>query len=243
MNSSRAPSRTRRPTPPLRARVPAVPHRAVRAATHSKFPHPGTAMLSPEPPSPKTDGFSSALRLAVVQGIGYKPRRIFRLGAVPHPLKEILMLRLSLCLGAAATLALAVVGPAFATLPASNPFAQPSTLPFQAPPFDKIKDADYQPALEEGMRQQIAEIQAIANNPAPPTFENTVAAMEKSGRLLDRVQLAFSGVVQANTNDTLDKVQTAEAPKLAAHQDAIFLNPKLFARVQAIYNSREDARL
>jgi len=154
------------------------------------------------------------------------------------------MLRMrSLCLGAAAGAALAAAAPALGGLPASNPFAQPSTLPFQAPVFDKIKDTDYQPALEEGMRQQIAEIQAIANNPARPTFENTVVAMEKSGRLLDRVQLAFSGVVGANTNDMLDKVQTAEAPKLAAHQDAIFLNAKLFARVKAIYTSQEAAKL
>src|SRR5436853_4570748 len=145
--------------------------------------------------------------------------------------------------GAAVALALTASPPVLAADEQANPFAQPSTLPFQAPPFDKIKDADYQPALEEGMRQQSAEIQAIANNPATPTFGNTITAMEKSGRLLDRVQLTFSGVVQANTNDTLDKVQTAEAPKLAAHQDAIFLNPKLFARVKAIYNSREAARL
>jgi peptidyl-dipeptidase Dcp len=149
----------------------------------------------------------------------------------------------SLYLGAAATLALAAAVPAPAALSTSNPFAQPSTLPYQAPPFDRIKDKDYQPALEEGMRQQIAEIQAIANNKAPPTFENTIVAMEKSGRLLDRVQLAFSGVVQANTNDTLDKAQTAEAPKLAAHQDAIFLNPKLFARVKAIYRSPDAEKL
>src|SRR5215469_15088113 len=150
------------------------------------------------------------------------------------------MLRIhSLCLGAAAAVALAAVTPALAELPASNPFAQQSTLPYQAPPFDRIKDSDYQPALEEGMKEQIAEIEAIANNPAAPTFENTIAAMEKSGRLLDRVQLAFSGVVQANTNDTLDKVQTDESPKLAAHQAAIFLNPRLFARVKAIYDSPE----
>jgi peptidyl-dipeptidase Dcp len=130
-----------------------------------------------------------------------------------------------------------------AALPASNPFARPSTLPFQAPPFDRIKDGDYRPAFEEGMRQQLAEIAAIADNPAPPTFENTIAAMEKSGRLLDRVSLAFSGVVQANTNDTLDKVQTDEAPRLAAHQDAIFLNPKLFTRVKTIYDARDSLHL
>ncbi|HEY3778812.1 MAG TPA: M3 family metallopeptidase, partial [Rhizomicrobium sp.] len=89
----------------------------------------------------------------------------------------------------------------------------------------------------------IAEIETIANNSAAPTFENTIVAMEKSGRMLDRVQLAFFGVVQANTNDTLDKVQTIEAPKLAAHQDAIFLNPKLFARVKAIHDSPDAQKL
>ena len=149
----------------------------------------------------------------------------------------------SLCLGAVCSFAVFSAAPALAALSASNPFAQQSTLPFQAPPFNRIKDADYQPALEEGMRQQIAEIQAIANNPASPTFQNTITAMERSGRLLDRVQLAFSGVTGANTNDTLDKVQSAEAPKLAAHQDAIFLNSKLFARVKAIYTSTAAAKL
>ncbi|HEY6578983.1 MAG TPA: M3 family metallopeptidase, partial [Rhizomicrobium sp.] len=150
----------------------------------------------------------------------------------------------TLCLGATALLVIAAASSvASADLPASNPFAQPSTLPFQAPPFDKIKDSDYQPALEEGMKQQIAEIESIADNPAPPTFGNTIAAMEKSGRLLDRVQLAFFGVVQANTNDALDKVQTDEAPRLAAHQDSIFLNPKLFARVKAIYRSSDAQKL
>jgi peptidyl-dipeptidase Dcp len=147
----------------------------------------------------------------------------------------------TLCLGATAVFMIATA--AEAALPASNPFAKESTLPYQAPPFDRIKDSDYQPAFEEGMRQQIAEIEAIANNSAPATFENTIAAMEKSGRLLDRVSLAFSGVVGANTNDALDNVQTEEAPKLAAHQDAIFLNPKLFARVKAVYDARDSLHL
>jgi len=132
---------------------------------------------------------------------------------------------------------------AYAALPASNPFAVPSTLPYQAPPFDRIKDSDYESAIEEGMKQQIAEIEAIADNRAPPTFENTIAAMEKSGRLLDRVTLAFSGVVQANTNDKLDKVQTDTSPQLAAHQDAIYLNPRLFARVKAIHDARSTLNL
>src|SRR3569833_2999756 len=116
------------------------------------------------------------------------------------------------------------------------PFATPSTLPYQAPRFDLIKDADYQPAFETGMKQQLVEIEAIANNPAAPSFDNTIVAMERSGRMLDRVNNAFFGVVQANTDPALDKVQTAEAPKLAAHSDAIFLNEKLFARVKALYD-------
>jgi peptidyl-dipeptidase Dcp len=112
----------------------------------------------------------------------------------------------------------------------SNPFYAPSTLPFQAPLFDKIKDGDYQPAIEAGMAQELAEIEAIANNPAPPTFENTIVAMEKTGRLLQRVLAAFGGVTGANTNPVLQKVRADEAANLAAHQDAIVLNAKLFAR-------------
>ncbi|MEI9988922.1 MAG: M3 family metallopeptidase [Rhizomicrobium sp.] len=125
----------------------------------------------------------------------------------------------------------------------ANPFSAPSTLPLQAPPFDKIKDTDYEPAFLEGMRQQRAEIDAIANNPAAPTFENTVVAIEKSGRMLERVAQAFNAVVGANTNDTLDKVQSAIAPKLAEHQDAINLDPKLFARVKALYDTRDTLKL
>lgn len=125
----------------------------------------------------------------------------------------------------------------------SNPFYAPSTLPFQAPPFDKIKDSDYQPAIEAGMAQQITEIQAIANNPAAPTFENTLVAMEKSGRLLDRASNTFDAVSEANLDPSLQKVKEIEAPKLAAHEDAIFLNAKLFQRVAAIYNQRASLKL
>ena len=115
----------------------------------------------------------------------------------------------------------------------SNPFYAPSALPFQAPPFDKIKDADYQPAIEAGMAEQRKEMHAIADNPAPPTFENTIVAMEKTGQLLHRVSNVFDGVTRANPNPTLQKVKDIEAPKLAAHHDAIFLDPKLFQRVSA----------
>ncbi|HEX3755708.1 MAG TPA: M3 family metallopeptidase [Rhizomicrobium sp.] len=126
---------------------------------------------------------------------------------------------------------------------AANPFARVSSLPFHAPPFDKIKDSDYAPAFDEGMKQQRAEIDAIASNSAAPTFDNTIAGMEKSGRMLDRVTNAFFGVVQANTDPALDKVQADEAPKLAAHQDAIYLNATLFARVKAIYAARASLKL
>ncbi len=125
----------------------------------------------------------------------------------------------------------------------SNPFYAPSTLPFQAPPFDKIKDEDYQPAIEAGIAQQQAEIQAIANSPEPPTFDNTIVAMEKTGLLLDRVNAVFEGVTGANTNPTLQKVKTIEAPKLAAHRDFILLNTKLFARIAAIYKQRASLKL
>ncbi len=125
----------------------------------------------------------------------------------------------------------------------ANPFYAPSALPFQAPPFDKIKDADYQPAIEAGMAQQRKEIQAIAADPAPPTFENTIVAMEKTGRLLDRVMNAFNGVTSANLNPALQKVKDVEAPKLAAHEDAIFLDPKLFERVAVIYKQRLSLKL
>lgn len=125
----------------------------------------------------------------------------------------------------------------------SNPFYAPSTLPFHAPPFDKIKDEDYQPAIEAGMAEELSEIQAIADNPAPPTFENTLVAMEKTGRLLQRVRAAFGAVTGANTNPLLQKVRTEEAPKQAAHHDAIYLNAKLFARVAAVYQQRATLKL
>jgi peptidyl-dipeptidase Dcp len=125
----------------------------------------------------------------------------------------------------------------------SNPFYAESKLPFQAPPFNKIKDSDYQPAIEAGIAQSLKENQAIADNPAAPTFENTIVAMEKAGQLLNRVTLVFFGVTQANTNDTLQKVQDIETPKLAALQDAIYLNNKLFARVQKVYDARATLKL
>jgi peptidyl-dipeptidase Dcp len=127
--------------------------------------------------------------------------------------------------------------------PRANPFAQASTLPFHAPDFSKIKDSDYQAAIEEGMRRQIAEVGKIADQSAQPTFDNTIAALEKSGRMLDRTLNVFYAVIQADTNPTLDKVQTLEAPRLAAHQDAIFLNAALFRRVKTLYEDRASLKL
>jgi len=120
-----------------------------------------------------------------------------------------------------------------------NPFFAESTLPFQAPPFDRIGDSDYQPALEEGMKQNLAEVEAIANNPEAPTFANTIEAMERSGAVLTRASKVFFNLSQSNTNDTMQKVEAEESPKLAAHQDAIYLNSKLYARVKSIYDHRD----
>jgi peptidyl-dipeptidase Dcp len=125
----------------------------------------------------------------------------------------------------------------------TNPFLTPSPLPFQAPPFDKIRDEDFGPALEEGIKLERLEVERIADDPAPATFENTLVALERSGQLLSRVYLVFNGLSSANTNPTLQKLQEDVAPKLAAMQDAIFLNSKLFRRVEAIYDVRAALKL
>ena len=126
---------------------------------------------------------------------------------------------------------------------AGNPLATASTLPFHYPAFDKIKDEHFIPAFNEGMRIQLKEIDAIANSKATPSFDNTIVAMEKGGRLLNRVMSAFFGVTGANTDPVLQKVKTTEAPKLAAHADFIHLNTKLFARINTIYKERAALKL
>ncbi|HEY0529198.1 MAG TPA: M3 family metallopeptidase [Gemmatimonadaceae bacterium] len=122
---------------------------------------------------------------------------------------------------------------------ANNPLFVESTLPYHAPRFDLIRNEHYQPALEEGMRRQLAEIDAIAKQMAPPTFDNTILPMERSGQLLDRAAKTFFGVVGANTNDTLQKINDIVSPKLAAHSDAILLNDQLYQRVKSIYDRRD----
>ena len=148
-------------------------------------------------------------------------------------------------------IALAQPAQAAAAIPqGTGYFAQGSALPFQAPDFTKIQDSDYLPAIEQGMAIQRAEVQAIVQNPAAPTFDNTIVALEKSGQMLDRVLSPFYAVIGANTNDTLDAIDAEISPKLTAHSDAIQLDPQLFARVKAVYDNRaamsmtpEDAKL
>ncbi len=149
---------------------------------------------------------------------------------------------MSLAAGKAAPKAPAKAASASVT-PSAGPFAEKSTLPFQAPDFTRIKDSDYQPAIEAGIAAQQAEMAAIADNPEPPTFANTMAAMERTGQVLNRAAAALFTVIGANTNDTLDAVEKAVSPKLAAHADEIYLNSRLFARVQALYDARATLNL
>lgn len=148
-------------------------------------------------------------------------------------------------LALAAGLALPSLGAAAdkAAPAATNPFFEPSTLPYQLPPFDRITDADYLPAFEKGMAEQRAEFDAIANNPEPPTFDNTIVAAERSGQVLLRVSNVFFNLVGANTNPEMEKVQSTVAPLLAAHADAITLDPKLYARIKTLHDQRDKLGL
>lgn len=124
-----------------------------------------------------------------------------------------------------------------------NPFMNVSTLPYQAPDFSKIKNTDFAPAIEEGIEQQFTEIEQIANNKDAPTFENTLVAIEKSGELLTRVMNVFGVLSSANTDAVLQKLQEDIAPKLAALQDAVMLNDKLFERVKVLYQKKDELTL
>ena len=158
--------------------------------------------------------------------------------------------RVSVVMAAGALAVAGAVGQTKGEFGAGNPFYAKSGLPFEAPPYDKIKDADYEPAMIAGIEQEAAEMRAIANNPEAATFANTYVAMERSGALLNRASAAFSAVAGANTNPTIEQIQTDMAPKMAAHEDAIYLDAKLFGRVDAVYQRRaglglgaEDLRL
>ena len=122
--------------------------------------------------------------------------------------------------------------------PDSNPLLTESPLPYGLPPFDRIKDDDFQPALDAGIAEQLREVEGIAGQKERPTFQNTIVALERSGQTLARVNRIFSNLVGAHTNPTLQKVESAFAPKQAAHLDAIRLNGPLFLRISALYEKR-----
>ncbi|MDD3080192.1 MAG: M3 family metallopeptidase [Paludibacter sp.] len=124
-----------------------------------------------------------------------------------------------------------------------NPFLQPNGNKYGAPPFDKIKAEYYMPAFKEGIKQHQAEIDSIANNPEAPTFENTIAALDYSGTLLDRVSRVFFNLNSADTNDELDKIAEEITPVLTEHSDNVYLNEKLFARIKTLYDNRENLGL
>jgi len=155
---------------------------------------------------------------------------------LPHRLRAVL----------AAALLPIVIAPSFAadegrTADATdNPFFEPSSLPLQAPDFSRIREAHYLPAFEAGMARQLEEIEAIATNPEPPTIENTLEAMERSGQLLNRVQSVFFNLASSTSTEGLRDIQSDIAPKLAAHGDRILLDDRLFQRVKTLYDARQD---
>jgi peptidyl-dipeptidase Dcp len=158
---------------------------------------------------------------------------------------------LASCDKSAAPAAEATPAPAPAAAPSPGPASSTTAGPFDAdsalylhyPPFDKIKESDYKPAFEAGMAAQLKEMDDIVHNPQPPSFDNTIVAMEKSGRLLARVSVVFNNLTSANTNPEHDDINSEMAPKLAAQQDAIFLNSALYARVKALYDQRASLNL
>jgi peptidyl-dipeptidase Dcp len=127
--------------------------------------------------------------------------------------------------------------------PTNNPLMTESTLPYHVPPFDKIKDEHFIPAIEAGMREQLKEVDVVANSAEKPTFDNTVVTLERTGRLLDRAERTFANLNACNTNPTMQKIEKEMAPKLSAHRDAIHLNGKLFAPLEEVYDKRDTLGL
>jgi peptidyl-dipeptidase Dcp len=148
----------------------------------------------------------------------------------------------ALCFAAGAAVAAGAPQPEKA-MTDPNPLLTESNLPFRYPPFDRIKTEHFAPAFEQGMAEHRKEIAAIAGNPEAPSFENTIVAMERAGSLLSRTSRVFFGLNGSNTNPEMQKLQREVAPKLAAHSDAITLDPVLFARVSALYDTRDSLGL
>lgn len=159
-----------------------------------------------------------------------------------HRMTTRLALALAIALGTTMP-AYAQTGTPASTGQSANPFDAQSTLPLHYPQFDRIKDADFAPAFDAGMAAQLEEIDAIADNPAKPTFDNTIIAMEKSGQVLDRATTVFFNLVGTDTNPVREKLRSDYSGKFAAHRDAISLNGKLFARIQALYDTRTQLGL
>src|SRR5207247_7097466 len=136
-----------------------------------------------------------------------------------------------------------VIGAPSSPAAGDNPLQVESTRPYHAPPFDKIKDEHFVPAIDAGMREEIKEVDTIAASSEKPTFDNTIVALERTGRLLDRAERTFSNLNAADTNPTRQKIETEIAPNLSAHRDAIHLNTKLFARIQELYSNRDKLGL
>ena len=128
-------------------------------------------------------------------------------------------------------------------LPADNPFTALSELPYQVPPFDRIREEHFLPAFTAGMAEQRTQVEAIATDPAAPTFDNTLVALERSGRLLARTSLVFVNLTGSHTSPGLQAIEAEVAPLLAAHRDAIFLDPRLYARIKALYDVRPTLNL
>jgi peptidyl-dipeptidase Dcp len=125
----------------------------------------------------------------------------------------------------------------------TGPFAAPSPLPLHYPQFDRIRDSDFAPAFDSGMAEQLTEVAAIAGNPAAASFQNTILALEDSGQVLNRARTVFYALVGADTNDARNKLRNEYEPRFAAHDDAVLLDAKLFARVESLYNRRASLGL
>lgn len=125
----------------------------------------------------------------------------------------------------------------------SNPFLSEYNTPFEVPPFDKIQLEHYKPAFMQGMEEEAKEVEAIANNPEAATFENTIVALDQSGKLIRKVSSVFYGQNSADTSDEMQEISRELSPLLSKHSDDISLNPKLFARVKAVYDQMEELSL
>jgi peptidyl-dipeptidase Dcp len=126
---------------------------------------------------------------------------------------------------------------------ATNPFFSPSTLPYGLPPFAEIREEHYLPAFRRGMTEQLAEVAAVAASEDPPTYENTIVALERTGALLRRVSHVFFNQASSDTNATVQEIEAEVSTELAAHDDAIHLDPALYARVEALYDTRHELGL